>query len=57
MPRAGDVTIRYDVDAHVYVAHCPLIGVYSQGETEAEAKEAIRSAVEMYLQYERERPG
>jgi predicted RNase H-like HicB family nuclease len=41
--------IGRDEDADVYVSHCPALNVYSQGETEEEALEAIKSAVSMHL--------
>ncbi len=43
-------TFRYDKEAAVYVAYCPALDVYSQGESEAEAREAICEAVGLYLQ-------
>ena len=41
--------VRKDTEADVFVSHCPSLGLYSQGETEDEAVEAIRSAVHLYL--------
>jgi len=33
-----------------FVAHCPELGVTSQGETEEKAVENLREAVELYLE-------
>jgi predicted RNase H-like HicB family nuclease len=41
--------VRHDDEASVFVSQCPALGIYSQGETIAEAREAINSAVAMYL--------
>lgn len=41
--------IKRDDEADVYVSHVPILNLYSQGETEAEAKEAIEEAVLLYL--------
>jgi predicted RNase H-like HicB family nuclease len=41
--------IRHAEDEDMYVSVCPRLGVYSQGETEAEALEAIKSAVGLHL--------
>jgi predicted RNase H-like HicB family nuclease len=38
-----------DEDSEVYVSHCPTLDVYSQGETEEEALEAIKSAVTLHI--------
>lgn len=37
--------VRKDTDARVYVANCPALGISSQGENEAEAREALTDAV------------
>ena len=42
--------MRRDEEASVVVSHCPALGVYSQGENEDEAREAIKSAVILYIQ-------
>jgi predicted RNase H-like HicB family nuclease len=41
-------TVRPDPDTDCYVSHCPALNVYSAGNTELEALEAIRSALSMY---------
>jgi predicted RNase H-like HicB family nuclease len=41
--------IRHDDDAGVFVSHCPTLNVYSQGETEEEALEAIKEAVSLHV--------
>ena len=42
--------IRYDDEAGVFVSFCPALKLYSQGETEEDAKEALRSTVCQYIQ-------
>ena len=37
--------VRQDVAAQVFVAHCPALGISSQGETEASARAALTDAV------------
>lgn len=41
-------TVREDKEADCYVSHCPALNVFSAGNTELEAFEAIRSALTMY---------
>jgi predicted RNase H-like HicB family nuclease len=41
--------VGHDEDSDVYVSHCPTLDIYSQGESEEEALEAIKSAVTMHL--------
>lgn len=41
--------IRRDEDAGVFVSYCPALKIYSQGEDEAQALEAIKSAVMLFL--------
>jgi predicted RNase H-like HicB family nuclease len=41
----------YDDRLSLYVSRCPPLGLYSQGESEAQAKEAIESAVTIYLRH------
>lgn len=41
--------VKFDDAAGVHVAWCPALDVYSQGESESEAKAAIESAVLMYV--------
>lgn len=41
--------IRRDDDAGVFVSHCPRLNIYSQGETEEEALEAIKEAVTLHV--------
>jgi predicted RNase H-like HicB family nuclease len=41
--------VRHAEDEDLYVSVCPRLGVYSQGETEAEALDAIKSAVVLHL--------
>lgn len=43
-------SIRFDDESGVYVSSCPALGVASQGCTEAEAKDALRSAVVMFIE-------
>lgn len=49
------MTIRFDEQASVFVASCPVTGVISQGETADEAREALHSAIRLYLKARRER--
>ena len=42
--------VRHDAEAAVFVSHCPALGVYSQGESEEEAREAIKSAATLYVE-------
>jgi hypothetical protein len=37
--------VRQDLAAEVFVAHCPALGISSQGETEASAQAALADAV------------
>lgn len=37
-------------DSGIWVSHCPALGLYSQGESQTEATEAIHEAVTLYLQ-------
>ena len=41
--------IHRDDDAGVFVSHCPTLNVYSQGESEEEALEAIKEAVTLHV--------
>jgi len=41
--------VGYDQDTEVFVSHCPTLDVYSQGETEEEALDAIKSAVTLHV--------
>ena len=41
-------TVREDKDTNCYVSHCPILNVFSAGNSELEAIEAIRSALKMY---------
>lgn len=43
------VNVRPDDEAGVFVSHCPVLNVYSQGESEEEAKEAIQEAIQLKL--------
>jgi predicted RNase H-like HicB family nuclease len=38
-------TVREDPDTESFVSHCPALGVFSAGNTELEALEAIKSAL------------
>jgi predicted RNase H-like HicB family nuclease len=42
-------TIEYDEEAGVHVSRCPVLKIFSQGDSEAEATEAIEEAVKMHL--------
>lgn len=44
-----DCTVREDKETESYVSHCPALNVFSAGNTELEALEAIRSALSMYV--------
>lgn len=45
------VVIEYDAEAGSYAAYCPeLPGCASAGETENEALENVREAIELYLE-------
>lgn len=41
--------IKHDKDADVFVSYAPAIGVYSQGETELQAKRALKDAIRLFL--------
>jgi predicted RNase H-like HicB family nuclease len=41
--------IKRDEDAKVFVSHCPGLDVYSQGTKVDEAKEALQSAVRLFI--------
>lgn len=41
--------VRLDTDDNIWVSVCPRLSVFSQGDTEEEAIEAIRSAVTLHL--------
>ncbi len=41
--------IRRDADADVFVSYCPALKLYSQGEDEVQAMEALKSAVGLFL--------
>lgn len=43
------IKIRPDDEAGVFVSQCPLLNIFSQGETEEEAKEALQEAVTLQL--------
>jgi predicted RNase H-like HicB family nuclease len=44
-----NVKVRHDEEAGVFVSHCPVLNIFSQGETEDEAKQAIEEAVKLHL--------
>jgi predicted RNase H-like HicB family nuclease len=47
-----DVVIHRDesiTDYELWVSHCPLLDIYSQGESFQQAQEAIIDAIELYL--------
>ena len=41
--------IKFDEEANVFVAYIPTLELYSQGETQAEARTAMEDAVHSYL--------
>ncbi len=41
---------RHDPEASVFVSHCPALGIFSQGDSQEQAVEAIREAAALYLQ-------
>jgi len=41
--------VKHDAEDNVWVSVCPRLNVFSQGDTEEEAIEAIRSAVTLHL--------
>ncbi len=43
------VTVRRDEAAGVFVSYAPALDIYSQGETQEHAVQAIESAMRMYL--------
>jgi predicted RNase H-like HicB family nuclease len=43
-------TFKHDDRTGIYIARCPALEVYSQGETRKDAEEALQSAVMMYVQ-------
>ena len=48
-------TVRRDDATNSFVSHCPELKLYSAGNTELEALEAIRSAVSLFLRWAYER--
>lgn len=44
-----DVAVKHDEKANCFVSYCPAVDVYSAGKSEGEAKEAIRSALLMFI--------
>jgi len=43
------MTMRWDAESQTYVANATMLRLYSQGRTEDEATEALRSAVRLFL--------
>jgi hypothetical protein len=43
--------VRHDEGSGLYVSSCPGLGIVTQGRTEHEACEAIRSGVKMWLEH------
>jgi predicted RNase H-like HicB family nuclease len=41
--------VRHDADSGVYVSFCPALRIYSQGTTESEAFEALKSAASLFV--------
>ena len=41
--------IRKDPAADVFVSYCPALKLYSQGEDEDQAMDALKSAVSLFL--------
>jgi predicted RNase H-like HicB family nuclease len=48
---SNGANVRYDADAEVYVSYCAALNIYSQGETEDEARAALNSAIMFFLKY------
>ncbi len=46
-----DIDVWLDAATGVYVGWCPALDVYSQGETEREARCAAIDAVELYVKH------
>lgn len=46
--RLNGVT-RRDDESNVYVSYCPALDLYSQAPTEDQAKEALESAIRLFL--------
>lgn len=44
-----DVAVKHDPTAGCWVTYCPALDVYSAGKTEPEAKNAIQSALLMFI--------
>jgi predicted RNase H-like HicB family nuclease len=42
-------SIEYDTEAGVFVSSCPVLKMFSQGESEPEAEEALKEAIGMQL--------
>lgn len=40
---------RYDERASVHVGYCPALGIYSQGQTEPQAENAIVNAAKLFI--------
>ena len=43
------ITIQPNEEAGAFVSHCPLLNIFSQGESQEEAQEAIQEAVTLQL--------
>ncbi|HEY3129585.1 MAG TPA: hypothetical protein VGL91_09005 [Acidobacteriota bacterium] len=41
--------IRFDKEIAVHVSYCPALDIFSQGNTQDEAKQALQSAVQMFV--------
>lgn len=46
-----DARIAYDTEAAVFVAYDPVFNVYSQGESELEAREALAGALRLRAKF------
>ena len=46
---AISIYVWHDDEANVYVSHCPVIKLYSQGRDETEAAESMEGAIELYI--------
>lgn len=46
-----DVAVKKDEEAGCFVAWCPTVDIYSAGNTDEEAKDAMESALVMFIKH------
>ena len=47
------LAFRHDQEANVFVGFCPNLNIFSQGSTQKESEESLRSAVCLFLKHGR----